>query len=224
MRFASYNPKGCLNDGASMVTAEKKFLFLGNEPALDLLNTTPVLAEGPVDLLDSFADLARWLAAAGLIDASRAEVLRRRWDGTKEGGTALAQTKHLRQALRELLAARLAGAKLPRRALDTLNTALRAARTTAQLEWNEQTESFSRTRRHDTDGKAAEAVTLVAEAAAALLAEKDLSLVRKCEHPACVLHFYDTSKNRRRRWCSMDLCGNRMKVAAHYRRQKEQGR
>lgn len=65
----------------------------------------------------------------------------------------------------------------------------------------------------------AQAVTLLAEAAARLLTEKDLTLVRRCENPACVLHFYDTSRNHRRRWCSMDICGNRMKVAAHYRRQ-----
>ena len=78
--------------------------------------------------------------------------------------------------------------------------------------------------RHDTDGTPAQAVTLLAEAAARLLTEKDLDLVRRCENPACVLHFYDTSKNHRRRWCSMDLCGNRMKVAAHYRRQKDEDR
>jgi predicted RNA-binding Zn ribbon-like protein len=33
-----------------------------------------------------------------------------------------------------------------------------------------------------------------------------------------VLFFYDTTKNHARRWCSMAFCGNRHKVAAHYRR------
>jgi predicted RNA-binding Zn ribbon-like protein len=35
-----------------------------------------------------------------------------------------------------------------------------------------------------------------------------------------VLFFYDTTKNHARRWCSMAFCGNRHKVAAHYRRQQ----
>jgi len=38
----------------------------------------------------------------------------------------------------------------------------------------------------------------------------------------CVLHFHDTSKKGTRRWCSMQLCGNRFKVAAYAaRHQKE---
>jgi lactoylglutathione lyase len=43
----------------------------------------------------------------------------------------------------------------------------------------------------------------VAESAADLLTVRDLSLLRKCENPACVLFFYDTTKNDARRWCSM---------------------
>ena len=58
----------------------------------------------------------------------------------------------------------------------------------------------------------------VAESACDLLCYGDLSLVKKCENAACVLFFYDTTKNHSRRWCSMSACGDRMKVAAHYRR------
>jgi predicted RNA-binding Zn ribbon-like protein len=44
----------------------------------------------------------------------------------------------------------------------------------------------------------------------------DASRVRACAHPDCVLHFYDTSPKRSRRWCSMAGCGNRAKAARHY--------
>jgi predicted RNA-binding Zn ribbon-like protein len=54
--------------------------------------------------------------------------------------------------------------------------------------------------------------------AAALFANADRSRVRKCGN--CVLHFYDTSKKGTRRWCSMQLCGNRLKVAAYAARQR----
>ncbi|MCI0410524.1 MAG: CGNR zinc finger domain-containing protein, partial [Acidobacteria bacterium] len=57
-----------------------------------------------------------------------------------------------------------------------------------------------------------------------LLSEGDLTLVRKCENPACILYFHDTTKNHARRWCSMRACGNRAKVAAHYRRRRREVR
>lgn len=37
--------------------------------------------------------------------------------------------------------------------------------------------------------------------------------IRKCANPECVLWFYDLTKNGSRRWCSMDVCGNRAKTA-----------
>ncbi|MFD9910920.1 CGNR zinc finger domain-containing protein [Streptomyces sp. NPDC059063] len=40
--------------------------------------------------------------------------------------------------------------------------------------------------------------------------------IRGCAHEACVLHFFDTSRNGTRRWCSMAACGNRAKASRHY--------
>ena len=48
----------------------------------------------------------------------------------------------------------------------------------------------------------------------------DRSRVRRCGSPRCVLLYYDTTKNRSRRWCDMAVCGNRAKANAHYRRAK----
>jgi predicted RNA-binding Zn ribbon-like protein len=44
--------------------------------------------------------------------------------------------------------------------------------------------------------------------------------IRSCAHDACVLHFFDTSRNGTRRWCSMATCGNRAKASRHYARAK----
>ena len=60
----------------------------------------------------------------------------------------------------------------------------------------------------------------LAEAAAELLACGNFDLVRKCEDNKCVLWFYDRTKSHKRRWCSMAICGNRAKVAAHRKRPK----
>jgi predicted RNA-binding Zn ribbon-like protein len=58
----------------------------------------------------------------------------------------------------------------------------------------------------------------LAHSAATLFANVDWHRVRKCDQ--CVLHFHDTSKKGTRRWCSMRLCGNRLKVAAYAARER----
>lgn len=45
--------------------------------------------------------------------------------------------------------------------------------------------------------------------------------IRACAHDACVLHFFDTSRNGTRRWCSMAVCGNRAKASRHYAKARE---
>jgi len=45
--------------------------------------------------------------------------------------------------------------------------------------------------------------------------------IRMCAGDNCYLIYLDTSRPGRRRWCSMERCGNRAKVAAHRRRRKE---
>ncbi|MFE1879441.1 CGNR zinc finger domain-containing protein [Streptomyces diastatochromogenes] len=42
--------------------------------------------------------------------------------------------------------------------------------------------------------------------------------VRECEGDNCPLVYLDTSRGRRRRWCSSEVCGNRERVARHRRR------
>jgi predicted RNA-binding Zn ribbon-like protein len=45
--------------------------------------------------------------------------------------------------------------------------------------------------------------------------------IRRCAHESCILHFFDTSRNGTRRWCSMAACGNRAKASRHYARTRE---
>src|SRR5262249_52390983 len=54
-----------------------------------------------------------------------------------------------------------------------------------------------------------------------LLMEKDLSRTKRCAGLECGWLFFDTTKNKGRRWCEMSVCGNRAKVrAARARRRK----
>ncbi|WP_277679777.1 CGNR zinc finger domain-containing protein [Gracilibacillus dipsosauri] len=59
-------------------------------------------------------------------------------------------------------------------------------------------------------------VSLVAFDALRLYSTGDLQALRRCANPDCVLLFID--KSGRRKWCSMKICGNRMKVSRHNQR------
>jgi predicted RNA-binding Zn ribbon-like protein len=62
----------------------------------------------------------------------------------------------------------------------------------------------------------------IAEALARLVCEEDFTYVKACEGPRCPLMFADHTRGHARRWCSMAICGNRAKVAAHRKRLREQ--
>ncbi|PQP86312.1 CGNR zinc finger domain-containing protein [Paenibacillus sp. AR247] len=55
------------------------------------------------------------------------------------------------------------------------------------------------------------------------LASVSSDRIRICEHDDCILHFVDTSKSGKRRWCSMETCGNRHKAAEFYAKKKQRG-
>jgi predicted RNA-binding Zn ribbon-like protein len=60
----------------------------------------------------------------------------------------------------------------------------------------------------------------VAKAMADLVCSEDFSDVKGCEGQGCTLFFLDKTRARARRWCSMAICGNRAKQAAHRKRAK----
>ena len=60
----------------------------------------------------------------------------------------------------------------------------------------------------------------IGEAIARVMTDEDFTLVKACEGHKCTLVFADHTHGRARRWCSMGVCGNRAKVAAHRNRKK----
>jgi len=63
----------------------------------------------------------------------------------------------------------------------------------------------------------------IALSALTLLMQKDLSRTKRCAGLDCGWLFFDATKNSRRRWCEMRVCGNRAKVRAARMRQKLAG-
>ncbi|WP_326556512.1 CGNR zinc finger domain-containing protein [Micromonospora sp. NBC_01796] len=63
-------------------------------------------------------------------------------------------------------------------------------------------------------------VTEIARDAVRIFGTAAIDRVRRCAGDNCALLYLDTSRPGRRRWCSMQRCGNRHKVAGHRRRQQ----
>jgi predicted RNA-binding Zn ribbon-like protein len=191
------------------------FFFVGNHAALDLANTLIATKGVPLDLMPDFPAFCRWLLQAKLAQADEIELLTRTWDQEKKE-SFLAGVKGYRATIRELIFEAGRKKPVPASFLEATNRLLLAAGAVLQVE-AKGSNSFARTWPLDWT-KPESVLGLVAEMGLQLVCDCDLSLVRECESPDCVLAFYDTTKNHKRRWCSMEVCGNRHKAALHRRK------
>ena len=191
------------------------FLFVGNELALDFVNTRPVIDGEPTELLADFGAILRWFAAADLLDSGRAASLERKWGGTSKAEKATEAMKGLRERLREEILAWERGRAIRRSTISELNRLMGAHPMLTKLVTNgtaHSTNLWFEVREPE------DLLAPLAHSAATLFVTGHRVRVRKCAN--CVLHFHDTSKKGTRRWCSMQLCGNRFKVAAYAARQR----
>lgn len=201
--------------------AKPGFYFVGNYLCVDFVNTRHVedgeTLSGRVveDLLEGPRDLARWLREAGVLDPSEAE----RWGEGPEGERVFRRSIGFRECLRSMVEGVAEGRTVRQEEIEEINRVLRERPGYTQVV--RAGDGFQRCFVAEHDGAMGE-ISPVAVSAAELLAGGDLSRLKKCENPECTLHFYDTSKNRSRRWCSMTSCGNVMKARAHYRRHRRQ--
>ena len=127
--------------------------------------------------------------------------------------------KAFRKVLRDMVRRLADGEPVPEAALETINHLLRRRSGYSQIS-RRRGSTFARTYHSDLEDTN-QLLGLLGKVASDLLVTCILSLVKKCQNPACVLYFYDTTKNHARHWCSMSLCGNRSKVAAHYHRHRK---
>jgi predicted RNA-binding Zn ribbon-like protein len=68
---------------------------------------------------------------------------------------------------------------------------------------------------HPEDGVVEAILGPIALSALTALSQADLTRVKQCAGAHCGWLFFDTTKNKRRRWCEMEVCGNRAKQKAH---------
>ena len=194
---------------------EEGFLFIGNRPILDFLNTNLVLEQAPKELLPDFDSLARWLVTTDIVNSSKLESRVRSWRGSREASAFLKELLAFRERLREVVLSMESGSGIPDEFVKELNKRLadypsravlrkRGGRLVVEMLFDPE--------------KPADLWAPFIHGAADLLAETETHRLRQCE--SCVVHFYDTSKKGSRRWCRMNICGNKIKVAAYQRRKR----
>jgi len=194
----------------------QKFLFVGNHPCLDFINTQMIVKGEPADLLGGFEDLISWLLQARVFAKTQADVVRAELSHDQMS-SLLEQAKSFRATLRGLAERLVASKPVPDSTIITINRFLSQRSGYPQLVRRKR--GFEQ-RFHSAATPAQSVLAPLAEAASDLLCRANVALIKKCGNPSCILYFYDTTKNHTRNWCSMQLCGNRLKVAAHYRRSR----
>jgi predicted RNA-binding Zn ribbon-like protein len=178
---------------------------MGGEPltALDLVDTVVLVTTPSTDLIGAQARMAEWWE----LQAPRLPA----------GPTPdPAATRRLRAAIRDLFDAHLEHRVPQSTSIGDVNAAAAGAPTSPQLtgfaDGNPQVE----TRWHTELGGNASLAAIAREAIDLLAGPDRLARLRRCANPACSMLFL--AENKRRQWCTANICGNRTRVARHYER------
>jgi predicted RNA-binding Zn ribbon-like protein len=194
-------------------------MLVGGHPALDFINTVhDWTVSAPHDYLSEFADAIRFGEAAGLLTRADRSRLRRR-----AAHIELTRLRELRALLKRTFQMQLSGQTPSKVDLSNLSANLaETAHATRLIAAPRSHRSLQvPIRREITVERAGDALLRlrIAESAVALLVSDAMLRVKSC--PACGWFFLDLSKNRSRRWCSMDACGSVAKARRYYRRLKD---
>ncbi|EJM89794.1 MULTISPECIES: CGNR zinc finger domain-containing protein [unclassified Pseudomonas] len=197
-------------------------LFVADAAALDFLNSIATPVDEPVDWIDDGNGWLEWLKQSGWVED---EILQRLQAQAMPGEleTVAAQARSLREWFRGFVL-KYKGQPLEASALTELEALNRLLERdekytqitlqdgeTPKLAW----ELKRRWRSPDS------LLLPLGEVLAQFVSEEDFTNVKCCEGPSCTLMFVDHTRGRKRRWCSMAVCGNRAKAAAHRERQKK---
>jgi predicted RNA-binding Zn ribbon-like protein len=182
--------------------------LVGGDLALDFVNTRSGPPDGPPDdeALTGYPELIAWAVYAGALTEPEAAALRRLSRGQpRDAKAALSRALRVRDRLDEIFRALAAGGNPDMSTVDRLSDDEADALAHARLE---RAGAFAWTWRDDRT--LARPLRPVVHAAVELLTTGELDRIKCCG--GCRFLFHDESKNRSRRWCSMEDCGTTEKM------------
>jgi predicted RNA-binding Zn ribbon-like protein len=188
------------------------------QDGLDFINTRESFQGRELEELGGLRQALEWLCRHDLMHRDAQDTLHRRASPQSEAAL-MARIRRVRAALRELVEA-AAERRVPLHAdLDEIN---RVLRTHYVYELVPAHDGVSLEHRHQGDPVDG-ALARLAESVARELIQGHPERLKICQAPDCHYVFADTSRTRRRKWCTMASCGNRAKVARHRARLRAQG-
>lgn len=203
-----------------MGRAREKWVFhlSGGRLCLDFVNTVSWrLSDEPRERLSTYRNLLSWAEQARLLTSREAARLaregrRRPADADRVLRKAIGVRELIHRIFSTIVDGEMPGSTDLARLNRFLSDGLSRLQVTVKgdrfsLEWARESQALDWI------------LWPVVRSAAELLASDHLHHVRKCAASNCGWIFLDTSRNRKRRWCDMRVCGNRSKVHRHYERQ-----
>jgi predicted RNA-binding Zn ribbon-like protein len=191
--------------------------LIGGALCLDLVNTIDPRHKGPGhEYLDSYRALVEWSAHAGALSRSAAERLA---DAGDERPTQAERVRVRAVSLREALYELLAPHRSPANRADCLAVVSEEIqRAYARAAVTPEGDGYAL--RFAGDDELDQMLWPIARSALELLPTPDRTRIKECAGDGCGWLFIDRSKAGRRRWCSMESCGNRAKVQRYRERRR----
>jgi predicted RNA-binding Zn ribbon-like protein len=188
-------------------------LLVGGHAALDFVNTLGGLPNRPDDeYLHSYPDLITWCRRTDLLPAAEeTRLIASGRNDPDEARRVLTSAKELRGALDGVLRARLGRQQISADDLGSVGRFFAVAVARGHLQASDTGLRWTWPTLSQVDLEAPLWPTAVS--AVDLLDKTALDLLRRCHH--CRWLFLDTSRNRTRRWCSMNACGGTDKMRRH---------
>lgn len=190
------------------------FTLSGDHVALDFVNTLDdrFSPDGATEKLTSYGDLLSFAVQVEVLTAAEASALSR---VAKRGdaASALRTSIHVRELLARIFYSLATGQSVAGHDLKMFNEQLREivphrvlTQEAGRFVW-----------KWEGLAKELEApLWPVVHHAAELMTSPNIQLVRQCGRENCRWLFLDMSKNHSRRWCDMNVCGNRVKARRYY--------
>ena len=184
--------------------------LVGGELALDFANTCSARGSpAQQDHLRRPEHVAQWAAHANVLPAADAEWLVGAVAAEPTlGARLIAEALALREDVYQLGVAIAAGRPAPRERVESLAHAHARALAAGALTQIGANFGWSWRPR---EAPVEAILGPISLSALTLLQQADLTRVKQCQGDKCGWLFFDATKNKSRRWCEMEICGNRAK-------------
>ncbi len=192
-----------------------KLPFLGGDLSLDFVNTVHDRHEEPLrDLLQNYLDLVTWVYIADAIsDSQKENLLNIGWENQGSADQIYKDALQLRETFYEIILTLINQDEVSSANIQLINQWFSRAFSNLELaqlnghfvlDWS--AENF----------ELESVLWPIIRAFADLITSEDRTRIKQCGN--CGYLFVDNSKNKSRRWCSMEICGNRVKAKRHARK------